>query len=178
MIEFNKNNIGILGGTFDPPHRGHLKISKISIKKFNLDLLIWAITKKNPFKKKSFFSIKNRIEKSKKKTKKITKIQSKYYDQIINSSNTIDLIKYLKKKNKKSSLYLIIGSDNLIDFHKWKSCKLLVKMTNIIVFSRNGYDALARKSAIFKMVEKKKIILVNNKKINVSSSKIRKSYTL
>ncbi len=83
MIEFNKNNIGILGGTFDPPHRGHLKISKISIKKFNLDLLIWAITKKNPFKKKSFFSIKNRIEKSKKKTKKITKIQIKYYDQII-----------------------------------------------------------------------------------------------
>ncbi len=88
------------------------------------------------------------------------------------------MIKYLKKKNKKSSLYLIIGSDNLIDFHKWKSCKLLVKMTNIIVFSRNGYDALARKSAIFKMVEKKKIILVNNKKINVSSSKIRKSYAL
>jgi len=83
VIEFNKNNIGILGGTFDPPHRGHLKISKISIKKFNLDLLIWAITKKNPFKKKSFFSIKNRIEKSKKKTKKITKIQIKYYDQII-----------------------------------------------------------------------------------------------
>mgnify|MGYP001346493622 FL=1 len=44
-----KNNIGILGGTFDPPHFGHLKISKISINKLKLDKLLWVITKKKPF---------------------------------------------------------------------------------------------------------------------------------
>ena len=46
--------VGILGGTFDPPHEGHLKISKFVIRKLKLRSIIWAITKKNPFKKKPF----------------------------------------------------------------------------------------------------------------------------
>ena len=87
-----KNNIGILGGTFDPPHNGHLKISNISINKLKLIKLIWVITKKNPFKKKPFFSIKDRIKKSKKLTKKSKKIQIRYYDQLIKSSRTINLL--------------------------------------------------------------------------------------
>ena len=53
-----KKKIGILGGTFDPPHKGHLKISLSSIKKIKLDKLYWIITKKNPFKNKSFFLLK------------------------------------------------------------------------------------------------------------------------
>jgi len=53
--------IGILGGTFDPPHKGHLEISKFSLKKLKLNFIIWAITKKNPLKKKPMISLKNRI---------------------------------------------------------------------------------------------------------------------
>ena len=47
-----KNKVGILGGSFDPAHKGHLTISKEAIKRFDLRNVIWAITKKNPFKKK------------------------------------------------------------------------------------------------------------------------------
>jgi len=46
----NYTKIGILGGTFDPPHIGHLHISKIALKKLRLDNLIWLITKQNPLK--------------------------------------------------------------------------------------------------------------------------------
>ncbi len=46
-----KNKIGILGGSFDPAHLGHLAISKEALKKFKLKKIIWAITKKNPLKK-------------------------------------------------------------------------------------------------------------------------------
>ena len=47
-----RNKIGILGGSFDPAHKGHLTISKEAIKRFKLRNVIWAITKKNPFKKR------------------------------------------------------------------------------------------------------------------------------
>ena len=47
--------IGVLGGTFDPPHNGHLEISKFVLKKLKLSKLIWAVTKKNPLKKKTLF---------------------------------------------------------------------------------------------------------------------------
>ena len=63
--------IGLLGGTFDPAHKGHLEISNQAKKKFNLKKIIWAITKKSPFKEKSKLSLKNRIQFAKKIIKKI-----------------------------------------------------------------------------------------------------------
>ena len=49
----NYSRIGILGGSFDPPHKGHLYISKIALKKLKLNKILWIVAKKNPFKKKS-----------------------------------------------------------------------------------------------------------------------------
>ena len=51
-MKFKKNKIGILGGTFDPAHKGHLEISKEAKKKFNLSYIIWAVTKKILLKRK------------------------------------------------------------------------------------------------------------------------------
>ena len=171
MIRSN-NKIGIFGGSFDPPHKGHLEISKIAIKKLSLSKLYWCVTKKNPFKKKTLFSLSDRVKQSKDITKKIKKIEIKSIDKKIKSTNTVDLIKYFKNENKKNSFFLIIGSDNLINFHKWKKWRVLTELTEIVVFSRKDYDIKAKKSVIVKKV--KKIIFIRNKKINISSSQIRK----
>ena len=173
MIRSN-NKIGIFGGSFDPPHRGHLEISKIAIKKLTLTKLYWCVTKKNPFKTKTLFSLSDRIKQSKDITKKVKKIEIKSFDKKIKSTNTIDLIKYLKKKKERDSFFLIIGSDNLLNFHKWKEWKMLTELTEIVVFSRKDYDIKAKKSVTVKKV--KKIIFIKNKQIKISSTKIRKSY--
>ena len=52
-MELKKSKIGILGGSFDPAHRGHLAISKEALRRFKLKRVIWAITRKNPLKKTS-----------------------------------------------------------------------------------------------------------------------------
>ena len=66
MANISNRLVGILGGSFDPVHEGHLTISKISLKKFSLEKIYWLITKQNPFKKKVYFPLKNRIELAKK----------------------------------------------------------------------------------------------------------------
>ena len=76
--------LGILGGTFDPPHNGHLEISKFAIKKLKLTLLLWAVTKKNPLKRSPYINLQKRIELSKKKVGKTKKIRVKSFDKLIN----------------------------------------------------------------------------------------------
>ena len=68
-----------------------------------------------------------------------------------------------------------MGSDNLLNFHKWTSWKKIVKLTKLVVFSRRGYDRKSKESIVVKYLKKKKIIFINNKLINISSSEIRKS---
>ena len=80
MVKNNFENIGILGGSFDPPHRGHLYVSKKSIKLLKLKKVIWAITKKNPLKKSPFFSFSFRRKLCHKIIKDQKKIQLKYYE--------------------------------------------------------------------------------------------------
>ena len=113
-----KIKIGILGGSFDPAHKGHLAISKEAFKKFGLKSVIWAITSQNPFKKKTSNNLKKRISFCKKLIKNNKFIKVKYSEDLINSNKTIDLINYLYKAQK-YELFFLIGADNLVKFHKW-----------------------------------------------------------
>jgi nicotinate-nucleotide adenylyltransferase len=173
MVKPGNKSVGILGGSFDPPHKGHLTISKIAIKKVKLDRVLWAVTKKNPFKKKPFYSLSQRIKMTKKITRNTRKIQIIHLDKIIKSSRTINTINYLIKKKKIKNIFFIIGSDNLIALHKWKSWKKIVKLSKLIVFSRKGYDRKGKKSKVVKYL-KNKIIFINNKPIIISSTNLKK----
>ena len=65
MGKISNSSIGVFGGSFDPPHKGHIKICSFIIKKLKLRKLHWIVTKKNPFKKKTFFTLNERIKKCK-----------------------------------------------------------------------------------------------------------------
>ena len=166
--------IGILGGTFDPCHIGHLKISKDAKKKFKLTKVIWAITEKNPFKKRSSFKLEERIKTSKKFTKKYKFIRIDHFEKLIKSNKTFDLVCYLKKKLTNTELYLIIGADNLINFHQWKRWREISEKCNILVFNRYPYKSKALKSLAFKQIDREKLKFINFKKVNISSSQLRK----
>ena len=173
MANIQKKKIGLLGGSFDPAHKGHLGISKIAIKKLKLKKIYWVITKKNPFKKKTFYSLDERIEYSKKITRTQKKIKIIYLDNIIKSSRIVDVINYFIKKKKIKNIFFLIGSDNLLQFHRWKSWKKIVKLVNLIVFSRKGYDRRGMKTIVAKNF-KNRIIFIKNKPISISSTQLKK----
>ena len=168
-----KNRIGILGGSFDPAHKGHLLISKEAIKRFNLQNVIWAITKRNPFKKKTTISLNNRIKYCKKIIGSNKFIKVKFYEDIINSNKTFDLINHISK-NKKNKIYFIMGADNLIKFHKWYKSKSISEKCKIIVFDRYGYKKRSLDSSTYKRLNKENLKFIEFKRVNISSSQLRK----
>ena len=172
-MSLDKNKIGILGGSFDPAHRGHLTISKEAAKRFKLKKIIWAITKKNPFKKESKKSLDERIRNCKKIIGKIAFIKVKFYEGIIRSNKTINLINYFAK-NKRNEIYFLMGADNLINFHKWHKWKLISKKCNILVFDRHGYKKKSLNSTTYKRLNKKNLKFIEFEKVNISSSQLRK----
>ena len=172
-LRSQKIKIGILGGTFDPAHKGHLKISIQAKKKFKLKKIIWAITKKNPFKSESTSNLRNRTQFAKKLIGKNDYIKVKFYEGKIASNRTFDLIKHLND-DKKVEIYFIMGADNLINFHKWYKWKSIIKECNILIFDRQGYKAKSLKSVTFGGTNKKKLTFINFKKVNISSSQLRK----
>ena len=172
-LKSQKIKIGVLGGTFDPAHKGHLEISIQAKKRFSLKNVIWAITEQNPFKNESRSNLTNRMRFAKKLIGKNDYIKVKFYEKKIASNKTFDLINHLNKE-KKFELYFIIGADNLINFHKWYKWKSIIKKCNILVFDRQGYKAKSLKSVTFTETNKKSLTFINFNKVNISSSQLRK----
>ena len=174
LFKKNHKKIGILGGTFDPAHKGHLEISKQAKQKYKLNYVIWAITKKNPFKKKSKTKLITRIKFAKKIIGFNKFIKIRFYENTIRSNKTIDLISHIKRKNNMLDLYFIMGADNLINFHRWHKWKSISQKCNILVFDRQGYKAKSLKSITFKRLNQKSLEFIKFKKVNISSSQLRK----
>jgi len=173
MVKGSNKTIGLVGGTFDPAHKGHLAITKIALKKLKLSKVLWIVTKKNPFKDNPYYSLSQRLNKAKELTKGIKKIQVIHLDKRVNSSRSINIINYLINRKKLKNIYFIIGADNLINFHKWKGWKKIVKLVKLVVFSRKGYDRKGSKSTVTKYY-KNKITFIKNRPIIISSTRIRK----
>ncbi len=172
-MRLKRDKIGILGGSFDPAHKGHLAISNEAYKRFKLKKIIWAITKKNPLKDDSNRNLLNRIKGCRKIIRNKQFIQVKFYENLIKSNKTINLINHLSK-NKKNEIFFLMGADNLISFHKWYKWKLISRKCNLIVFDRHGYKKKSLNSITYKRLNKKNLKFIEFNKVNISSSQLRK----
>ena len=139
---FNKNiKIGILGGSFDPPHVGHIHISLIALKRLKLDKIWWLVTPQNRLKKNNIKNtFQNRLQKAReftKNTKKITVLDIEYKNKLSSSYKTM---RFIKKKTQKTKFVWIMGSDNLENFHQWLKPKSISKIFPIAVIERPSYS--------------------------------------
>jgi len=151
--------IGIVGGSFNPAHQGHIYLSNLALQKLGLNQVWWVVTAQNPLKNTTSEPYKSRLEGCLKITKNHPKIWVK--DFYKDSFFTYNLVKKLKNQYPSSSFYFIAGDDILDQFSKWKNHKILPKMIKFAIFSRinKSYNKPAYKDFLF----------FNTKKYNISS---------
>lgn len=151
LLRFSHNSrVGIFGGSFNPPHQGHLYITKEAIKRLNLDIVIWLVTPLNPLKYtlKAPLDLQVRISLCKKICQGYQKIKISPLEDSFSTNYTYNTLNLLRKlSNKSNKLFWIMGEDNLSYFHKFKNWRFIVENFNMAVFSRSdaSYKSLFQK---------------------------------
>ena len=135
-------NIGILGGAFNPVHKGHLTIAREAKKEFGLSRVIFIPAAFSPFKPEAeHLPPRDRLEMLNIALKDEPDFETSEIElERGGRSYTIDTVRELKKKHPRSRFYLIIGEDNLEEIAEWKEIGRLVEICRFIVVTRPGYD--------------------------------------
>ncbi len=139
---FNRKiKVGILGGSFNPAHDGHLHISKIARLKLNLDEVWWVVTPQNRLKKdkiiETFFK---RLNETKEFISKYTFIKVLDYEYKYKLNYSHKSLLFLKNRSNTTKFVWLMGSDNIINFQKWARVQDLVKIFPIAVIERPSYS--------------------------------------
>ena len=159
--------IGILGGTFNPIHNGHINLAKNAYRKLNLNKVVFVPAYIPPHKKiRVNVKAKDRFMMLKAVVTRLPGIEiSKYEINRKKITYTIETAKFFRRKyGKNTQLFFLIGSDSLKDLHKWRKIGELQKILKFVVFTRPGY---AMKSNM------KNILKIKIPKKDISSTEIR-----
>lgn len=138
-MEENNLNIGLLGGSFNPPHKGHLYISHDALKRFNLDSVWWIITPQNPLKNTKPPSISTRKQWCN-EVIDTPKIQALDIEKDSKTNKTSDLLKFIIPKYGNNKYIWIMGLDNLLSFDKWSNWQEVLRRVKIAVYTRPGFQ--------------------------------------
>ena len=162
-------NIVLFGGAFDPIHYGHINMAIEASRQLDAD--IFFIPARISVWKSDSAPIKDKIEMIKfalKETNNPRLYISRYEaDSKTDINYSIDTVRYFKKEYPNSKLYLLIGTDQVNSFHKWKEAEEIANLTTVVFFKRPGLEMDEQNIKKYKMVE------IEGKLLDISSSDIR-----
>src|SRR4029078_10136442 len=136
--------IGLLGGSFNPAHRGHRHISLEAIRALGLDEVWWLVSPGNPLKEgaKDMAPFEWRLA-SARRTARGARIRVSDFEQRERTRFTIDTVRLLKRRHPAHRFIWLLGSDTLPNFHLWRDWRGLAREVPIAVIRRPGYDSAA-----------------------------------
>ncbi|WP_295653141.1 nicotinate (nicotinamide) nucleotide adenylyltransferase [uncultured Mucilaginibacter sp.] len=134
--------IGLLFGSFNPVHIGHLIIANYMANHTDLDKVWLVVSPQNPLKKYGdLINTYDRLEMARLATDNSDNIEVSDVElKLPQPSYTIDTLTHLKEKYPQHEFAIIMGSDNLVTLHKWKNYKLILRDYQIYVYPRPGYE--------------------------------------
>lgn len=130
--------VGLFGGSFNPPHEGHLLVAEIALRRLNLDQLWWMVTPGNPLKsRRELASLRDRIAMSEELIDD-PRIKVTAFEQNLGGSYTADTLSHVRIRNRSVHFIWIMGADSLRTFHQWQKWQSIVATFPIAVIDRPG----------------------------------------
>ncbi|MGH6780405.1 MAG: nicotinate-nucleotide adenylyltransferase [Bradyrhizobium sp.] len=128
--------IGLLGGSFNPPHLAHLAISRFAIKRLGLDRVWWLVTPGNPLKDHNALRDLEARASAARKLANDPRIDVSCLESVIGTRYTVDTIDFLRRRASTLRLVWIMGADNLAQFHRWQRWRHIASEMPIAVIDR------------------------------------------
>jgi nicotinate-nucleotide adenylyltransferase len=139
--------IGLLGGSFNPPHGGHVHISVEALKRLNLHAVFWLVTQGNPLKdNRALPSLAARVQQCRTILTAHPRIIATPLEQRLKTYYSYETVVSLKKRYPRTHFVWLLGADNFANFHLWKEWKTLSAQIPIAVFPRPSYTRHAQRA--------------------------------
>ena len=136
--------IGLLGGSFNPAHAGHLHVSRLALEKLGLDEVWWLVSPQNPLKStRDMAPLKERLAQAKTVAKADGRIVVSDLETQMGTRYTVDTLTQLRAAQPEKAFVWIVGADNLHQMHKWRGWRAIFRMVPIAVFPRAPYSLRA-----------------------------------
>jgi nicotinate-nucleotide adenylyltransferase len=138
--------IGLLGGSFNPPHQGHALVTRLALTRLRLDRVWWLVTPGNPLKSKAALAaLQARVEAARRLVAgprvEVTDIEAQ-----IGARYTYDTLAWLTRRAPQVQFVWIMGADNLGQFHLWRHWRAIADLTPIAIVDRPGSTLRAMSS--------------------------------
>ena len=181
MDKSGLKRIGILGGTFDPPHLAHLRIAEEVREAYQLDKVFFIPAGFPPHKKNILSPFTDRLEMVKLAIQKNPFFEALDIEKDIIPSYTLKTLQKLKRFYPKTDFFLIIGWDSFCEFETWWNYEKFLDFTNIIVIPRRiksweeaqKYFYIKIKELWFEKEIEEKVFFYKTKSFDISSTLIR-----
>ena len=139
----NGRRIGLLGGSFNPAHGGHRRISLFAREALGLDEVWWLVSPGNPLKPKGGMApLAARLSSAMEQARRAP-IRATAIERELGTRYTVDTLGAIQRRYPKHDFVWLMGSDNLAQFHRWRDWRGIARTMPIAVIARPGYDGAA-----------------------------------
>jgi nicotinate-nucleotide adenylyltransferase len=148
-LHTNGMRVGLLGGSFNPPHLAHRAISLFAIKRLRLDRVWWLVTPGNPLKENGHLHELQARAQAARELAADPRIDVTCLESVIGTRYTVDTVNYLRRRASGLRFVWIMGADNLAQFHRWQHWQRIATQVPIAVIDRppQSFRALAAPAA-------------------------------
>jgi nicotinate-nucleotide adenylyltransferase len=185
--------IGLLGGSFNPPHEGHVLATRLALRRLRLDRVWWLVTPGNPLKSQDeLAALQKRVAAARRLVAgprvAVTDIEAR-----IGSRYTYETLAWLKRRAPCVHFVWIMGADNLQQFHRWRHWRAIADLVPIVVVDRPGstlraissragaalarWRAPERDAARFAAMRPPALLFLHGRRSELSSTAIRHGET-